>query len=216
MLSNVLRDFRSLETSRRTHWTTASQAWSVKLKIKSSGLSYTGLRRTFGQFFKLTQVSSGVLPEKGGKPWNITAIDQYPLSAASSCVGEDSRRGTRRGCIPMTSSRPKMYKSCLEGPREACYSGVEYQLGLPCGNHSQYHPLIGRSDNRVRISRLSHPHALVHGPPLQSTPNDQVLILDLIELPIPIASRVSGAFHVYSWLELADRPCSSWTRSWPG
>ncbi len=50
------------------HRVTANQAESVKLKIKSSGLSYTGLRKTFCQFFRLAQVSSGVLPENGGKP----------------------------------------------------------------------------------------------------------------------------------------------------
>jgi hypothetical protein len=46
----------------------ASHATSERLKMRSSGLSYSGLRRTFVQFLRLVQVSSGVLPLKGGKP----------------------------------------------------------------------------------------------------------------------------------------------------
>lgn len=45
-----------------------SQAVSDKLKIRSSGLSYSGRRNTFCQFFKFAQVSSGVPPVNGGKP----------------------------------------------------------------------------------------------------------------------------------------------------
>ena len=46
----------------------ASHATSVKLKIKSSGLSYSGRRKTLVQFLRLVHVSSGVPPLKGGKP----------------------------------------------------------------------------------------------------------------------------------------------------
>lgn len=56
---------REDETAYRT---TASQAVSVKLKMRSSGRSYTGRRRTLCQLFKFAQVSSGVEPENGGKP----------------------------------------------------------------------------------------------------------------------------------------------------
>lgn len=51
-----------------THRVTASHAVSVRLKIRSSGRSYTGRRSTFVQFLRFAQVSSGVEPEKGGKP----------------------------------------------------------------------------------------------------------------------------------------------------
>lgn len=47
---------------------TASHAMSVRLKMRSSGLSYSGLRSTLVQFFRLVQVSSGVLPLNGGNP----------------------------------------------------------------------------------------------------------------------------------------------------
>jgi len=56
------------DSGEMAHRVTASHAISVRLKIRSSGLSYSGLRRTLVQFLRLVQVSSGVLPLKGGKP----------------------------------------------------------------------------------------------------------------------------------------------------
>src|SRR6266702_740037 len=50
------------------HLVMASQATSVRLKIRSSGLSYSGRRRTLVQFLRLVHVSSGVPPLNGGKP----------------------------------------------------------------------------------------------------------------------------------------------------
>jgi hypothetical protein len=41
----------------------------------------------------------------------------------------------------------------------------------------------------THISRLSHPHALVHRPPLQSAPDYQILIFDLVELRRSRAER---------------------------
>lgn len=46
----------------------ASHAVSVRLKMRSSGVSYSGLRRTFVQLLRLVHVSFVVLPLKGGKP----------------------------------------------------------------------------------------------------------------------------------------------------
>lgn len=62
------------------HLVTASQATSDKLKIKSSGRSYTGRRSTLGQFLRFAQVSLGVWPENGGKPCHISHKFCTPVS----------------------------------------------------------------------------------------------------------------------------------------